>query len=200
VSIDLTDAMPPRTAALGERLLAPLGRRWRHVEGVARRAGTLSSLASADERPAVVTAAWLHDVGYAPAIVVTGLHPLDGARYLRSEGWPELVVCLVAHHTGAEVEAEERGLSRELAEFDRPPEPLLDLVTTADLTTSPDGEEVDPEQRLAEIVHRYAPDDPVHRAVTRSTPSLLAAADRVTRRLWQVHLSLSDVGLPDRPG
>src|SRR3954451_1292946 len=145
--------MPPRAAALSERLLAPLGRRWRHVEGVARRAGTLSSLASAAERPAVVTAAWLHDVGYAPEIVVTGLHPLDGARYLRSEGWPELVVCLVAHHTGAEVEAEERGLSRELAEFDRPPEPLLDLVTTADLTTSPDGEEVDPEQRLAEIVH-----------------------------------------------
>jgi hypothetical protein len=200
VSIDVTDAMPPRAAALSERLLAPLGRRWRHVEGVARRAGTLSSLASAEERPAVVTAAWLHDVGYAPAIVVTGLHPLDGARYLRSEGWPELVVCLVAHHTGAEVEADERGLSRELAEFDRPPEPLLDLVTTADLTTSPDGEEVDPEQRLAEIVHRYPPDDPVHRAVTRSTPSLLAAADRVSRRLWQEHLSLSDVGLPDRPG
>jgi hypothetical protein len=160
----------------------------------------LSSLASAEERPAVVTAAWLHDVGYAPRLVVTGLHPLDGARYLRSEGWPELVVCLVAHHTGAEVEAEERGLSRELGEFDPPPEPLLDLVTTADLTTSPNGEEVDPEQRLAEIVHRYPPDDPVHRAVTRSGPSLVAADERVSRRLWQEHLSLSDVGLPDAPG
>ncbi len=200
MSIDVTDALPPRAAALSERLLAPLGRRWRHVEGVARRAGTLSTLASAAERPAVVTAAWLHDVGYAPAIVVTGLHPLDGARYLRNEGWPELVVCLVAHHTGAEVEAEERGLSRELAGFYRPPEPLLDLVTTADLTTSPDGEEVDPEQRLAEIVHRYPPDDPVHRAVTRSGPSLLAAAERVSRRLWREQLSLSDVGLPDAPG
>src|SRR3954470_21752001 len=191
--------MPPRAAARGERLLAPLGRRWRHVEGVARRAGTLSSLASAEERPAVVTAAWLHDVGYAPALIVTGLHPLDGARYLRSEGWPELVVCLVAHHTGAEVEAEERGLSRALGEFDRPPEPLLDLVTTADLTTSPDGEEVDPEQRLAEILRRYPTDDPAHRAVTRSAPSLLAAAERVTRRLWREHVTLSDVGLPDGP-
>jgi hypothetical protein len=177
-----------------------LGRRWRHVEGVARRAGTLSSLASPEERPAGVTAAWLHDVGYAPAIVATGLHPLDGARYLRSEGWPELVVCLVAHHTGAEVEAEERGLSQELAEFDRPPEPLLDLVTTADLTISPDGGEVDASQRLAEIVHRYPTDDPVYRAVTRSGPSLLAAVERVSRLLWQQHLSLSDVGLPDAPG
>ena len=191
--------MPPRAAALGEHLLAPLGRRWRHVEGVARRAGSLSSLASAEERPAILTAAWLHDVGYAPAIVVTGLHSLDGARYLRSEGWPELVVCLVAHHTGAEVEAEERGLTRELAEFDRPPEPLLDLVTTADLTTSPDGGEVDASQRLAEIVQRYPADDPVHRAVTRSGPSLLAAVERVSRRLWREHLTLSDVGLPDAP-
>ena len=199
MSIDVTDALPPRAAALGERLLAPLGRRWRHVEGVARRAGSLARLASEEDRPAVVTAAWLHDVGYAPAIAVTGLHPLDGARYLRDEGWPELVVCLVAHHTGAEVEAEERRLSRELAEFERPPEALLDLVTTADLTTSPDGEEVDPEQRLAEILRRYPADDPVHRAVTRSAPSLVAAAERVTRRLWRERLSLSDVGLPDGP-
>jgi aminoglycoside phosphotransferase (APT) family kinase protein len=39
-----------------------------------------------------VTAAWLHDVGYAPAVVATGLHPLDGARYLRNEGWPEELI------------------------------------------------------------------------------------------------------------
>jgi hypothetical protein len=90
-------------------------------------------------------------------------------------------------------------LSRELGEFDRPPELLLDLVTTADLTTRPDGGEVDASQRLAEILRRYPPDDPVHRAVMRSGPSLLAAAERVTRRLWREHLTLSDVGLPDVP-
>jgi hypothetical protein len=28
-------------------------------------------------------AAWLHDIGYAPGLAVTGLHALDGARYLR---------------------------------------------------------------------------------------------------------------------
>ena len=28
-------------------------------------------------------AAWLHDVGYAPSLVETGLHALDGARFLR---------------------------------------------------------------------------------------------------------------------
>lgn len=86
----MTDALrllpPPRAAALSERLLAPLGRRWRHVECVARRAGTLNSVASPEERSTVVTAAWLHDVGYAPAVVVTGSHPLDGARVLLAEG------------------------------------------------------------------------------------------------------------------
>jgi hypothetical protein len=28
-------------------------------------------------------AAWLHDIGYAPGLVTSGLHRLDGARYLR---------------------------------------------------------------------------------------------------------------------
>jgi hypothetical protein len=149
----------------------------------------------------VVAAAWLHDVGYAPPLVVTGgLHPVDGARYLRENGWPELVVGLVAHHTGAEAEAEERGLIHELDEFLRPPESLLDLVTMADLTTSPDGQEVDPEQRIGEILRRYAADDPVHRAVTRAAPSLLAVVKRVSGRLWQARLTSTDVGLPDGPG
>ena len=146
-----------------------------------------------------MTAAWLHDIGFAPTLVATGLPPLDGARHLRDEGWPELVVCLVARHTGTEVEAEERGLSRELAEFARPPELLLDLVTTADLTTSPDGYEIDPAVRVTEILCRYSSDHPVHRALTRSAPSLRAAAERVTRLLWREHLTSADVGLPDRP-
>jgi len=68
-----------------------------------------------------------------------------------------LIVGLVAYHTGTETEADERGLVRHLEEFPRPPECLLDLVTTADLTTGPDGEEVDPEQRSTEILRRYSP-------------------------------------------
>jgi hypothetical protein len=63
-------------------------------------------------------------------------------------------VGLVAHHTGAEAEAEERGLIQELDAFLRTPESLLDLVAMADLTRSPDRQEVDPEQRIAEILRR----------------------------------------------
>lgn len=72
-------------------------------------------------------AAWLHDVGYAPSLAQTGFHRVDGARFLRARGVPEVVVALVAHHTGAVFEAEQRGLDVELlAEFALPPVELLD--------------------------------------------------------------------------
>lgn len=103
------------------------------------------------EGDAVRVAGWLHDVGYAPSLVATGFHPVDGARFLRAQGARELVVSLVAHHSGAVFEAEQRGLAGELAEFAAPPQELLDVVTYADLTTSPDGAAVTVDQRLSEI-------------------------------------------------
>ncbi len=46
----------------------------------------------------------------------TGFHPLDGARYLRDVQHADGTVCrLVAHHTGAMIEADERGLADVLA-------------------------------------------------------------------------------------
>ena len=57
-------------------------------------------------------AAWLHDTGYAPGLAVTGLHALDGARYLRDAQHAGAMLCrLVAHHSYAIVEAGERGLA-----------------------------------------------------------------------------------------
>ena len=64
----------------------------------------------------VEAAAWLHDIGYSPDLVGTGFHPLDGARYLRDAWRASPLLCrLVANHTGALIEAEERGLAEELA-------------------------------------------------------------------------------------
>jgi len=108
---------------------------------------------------------------------------VDGARFLRAHGVPELVVSLVAYHTGAVFEAEQRGLADELAAFAEPSSELLDVVTFADLTTGPDGAEMSVTQRLSEILVRYPEDSPVHRAVTASSPSLLAGADRVAEHL-----------------
>jgi len=143
---------------------------------VAARAVEVSQ-AGADDDP-VVSAAWLHDVGYAPVARDSGLHALDGARYLAGLGADPVVVSLVAFHTGAEYEAEERGLARELASVPRPEQALLDPLILCDLTVSPTGEPVGVTARLDEIVTRYPAGDPVHRAVLRSRVYLEACCER----------------------
>lgn len=150
--------------------------RWRHVQGVAERAVAVSPHVGDDDP--VVMAAWLHDVGYAPAARDSGLHALDGARYLAGLGADPVVVSLVAFHTGAEYEAEERGLARELAAVPRPEQALLDLLILCDLTVSPTGEPMAVSARLDEIVTRYPAGDPVHRAVLRSRVYLEACCER----------------------
>lgn len=161
-----------RAESVVESLLSALGRRWGHVQGVAARAGELTPDLDPDDQDLVVAAAWLHDVGYAPELVQTGFHPVDGARFLAGEGLPEVVVALVAHHTGAVVESVERGLAAELAEFPEPPAVLLDRLMAADMTVGPDGSRVSPSVRVAEILSRYGPGEPVHRAISRSGPVL----------------------------
>jgi hypothetical protein len=129
----------------------------------------------------LVAAAWLHDIGYAPSVRRTGFHPLDGAMFARSAGFGELVASLVAFHTGARVEACERGVSG-LSAFNEPPREILDALTVCDLTTGPDGAAVSAEDRLSDVLARYGPDDPVHRAVDAGREELLAAVGRV--RCW----------------
>jgi len=118
---------------------------------------------------------------------VTGLHPLDGAVYLGQRGDVSgRVYELVAHHSGAETEAEERGLSQQLARFAEPDGVLLDALTFADMTAGPDGATVWADARIAEILDRYDEDDPVFRAVRRSAPKLLVAVGRTLSRLGAV--------------
>ena len=150
--------------------------RWRHVQGVAARAVAISQCGAKDDP--VVSAAWLHDVGYAPLARDSGLHALDGARYLAGLGAHPVVVSLVAFHTGAEYEAEERGMAHELAGFPRPEQGLLDTLILCDLTVSPTGEPVTVSSRLDEIVARYPAGDPVHRALLRSRTYLAACCER----------------------
>ncbi|MFM9785657.1 phosphohydrolase, partial [Streptomyces scabiei] len=59
-------------------------------------------------------------MGYADSVAVSGFHPVDGALFARGERFPELVVSLIAFHTGAEEEATQRGLSTALGEFAAP--------------------------------------------------------------------------------
>jgi putative nucleotidyltransferase with HDIG domain len=163
-------------------LATALPRRWAHVEGVADKAEHVAaSLALNGE--ALVAAAWLHDVGYAPGVRDTGFHPLDGASYLAGRGAPERVVNLVARHSYSILEAELRGVGRRLAAFADEGGVLRDALWYCDLTTSPDGEPVGAGERLAEIRVRYGPDDIVTRFISEGESELLAAVDRTERRL-----------------
>jgi len=55
---------------LSGTVLSELGARWSHVQGVGAAADHLvSELNLGDDAEAVRSAAWLHDVGYAPALV-----------------------------------------------------------------------------------------------------------------------------------
>jgi hypothetical protein len=160
-----------------------LPRRWAHVQGVAARARSLTPVLGADA-DLLEAVAWLHDAGYAPDLAVTGLHQLDGARYLRDAQDADTMPCrLVAHHSCAIVEAGERGLAEALdLEFEQAPQGLSNALTYCDMTTSPDGELVPVEQRLAEIQRRYGPAHLVSRSIQRATPMILRAVEQVNAR------------------
>jgi predicted hydrolase (HD superfamily) len=169
-----------------ELLQEPLPRRWAHVQGVADRARGLAPVLGADA-DLLEAAAWLHDIGYAPSLATIGLHQLDGARYLRDAQHADAMLCrLVAHHSCAIIEAGERGLADVLSsEFEPAPDVLASVLTCCDMTTSPDGEPVPVDRRLAEIHHRYGPGHLVSRSIQRATPMILRAVEQVHQRAAQ---------------
>ena len=114
----------------------------------------------------------------------TGFHSLDGARWLRSVGVDERVTALVAHHSCAWLEAQERGLAEMLRkEFDQEESATADALWYCDMTIGPDGQPVRVEERIAEITSRYGPDDPVSRFISRAEPVIVAAVRRTEQRL-----------------
>ena len=128
----------------------------------------------------------LHDIGYASPLVDSGFHPLDGARYLRSIGFDDRVVNLVAHHSCARVEAELRGLGYVLA-TDFPIDRSLphDELCFCDMTTDPDGGLVSVEKRLLEIRGRYQPGSVVLDFVEAASEYLTSTVRRVEHRISQ---------------
>lgn len=167
---------------LAREWVSGLGRRWAHLYAVGLLAQETRVL-TPDLPSVVVEAAWVHDIGYADPLHDTGMHAIDGARALLRFGAPVDVVALVAHHTGAVYEAEERGVADQLGDLPVPNDADLDALTLLDLVVAPGGELTSPEARIEEILSRYGVDDPVHRAVMRSGPALLASAVRARSRL-----------------
>jgi hypothetical protein len=152
------------------------------VQAVAARAEELRPAVAPADRSLLVVAAWLHDIGYSPALGVTGFHPLDGARYLHLAGHPR-EAALVAHHSGARFMAEVRGLAAELAEFPFAEDPVTDALTYADQTVGPRGQRLCVADRLAEAVRRHGPNAASSLAAPRRDPYIHAAAERTESRL-----------------
>ena len=89
----------------------------------------------------------------------------------------------VAHHSCAVPEADERGLADALSlEFEPAPDELSSVLTYCDMTTSPDGELVPVDRRLAEIQQRYGPGHLVSRTMQRATPMIQRAVEQAQDR------------------
>ncbi|GAA2481188.1 HDIG domain-containing metalloprotein [Winogradskya humida] len=167
-------------------LLASMGNRWLHTAGVADRAGELADSLGLDH-DTLVASAWLHDIGYAAPIKVTGFHPLDGADHLAGRGWPLSVAAQVAHHSGARFVAAARGLGERLAAYPYEDSMLFDTLTYADQTVGPTGLRVTPAARHEEMLLRHGPDSVNAKVDHLRGPYLLEAATRVESLLRVAH-------------
>jgi hypothetical protein len=171
---------------LAEDLLADVGSRFQHTRGVGARATTALPAVAEPDRPFLLAAAWLHDIGYAKALQRTGFHPVDGAHYLQEHGWPRVVVGLVAHHSGARFVAAVRGLAALLDPFSEARYvhgPLADALTFADQTTATNGAPIDVEDRMADMLRRHGPDSPNARCHHVRAPALRAAVQTTQLRI-----------------
>jgi hypothetical protein len=123
---------------------------------VARAAESIADIFNARDAEMLINAAWLHEIGYCTELDRVGFHPLDGARFLRDMQQVDKRLCrLVANHSCAVLEAGKRGLARELTgEFPPVRGLIADALTYCDMTTSPQGEPVDAQDRLSEILSR----------------------------------------------
>ncbi|MDH6245460.1 HD domain-containing protein [Mycobacterium sp. OTB74] len=157
--------------------------RLHHSAAVAARAQVLSVTVPPSAVDILVAAAWLHDIGYGSRLRLTGFHPLDGALYLRGDGWPEEVCTLVAHHSGSRFTARVLGLDDQLRQFAFVEDPQSDAITVADNTAGPNGTIMTVDERLREKLTRHGPDSTNTRANPERDDYIRAADRRVAHRL-----------------
>lgn len=161
-------------------LATNLPQRWQHVQAVAAQAEKLGAeLFDETSAQLLVAAAWLHDIGYAPAVVATGFHPVDGAQWLRRTGVDPRICNLVANHSCAVIEAEERGIANEMLPYPYESSLLADALTFADMSTGPLGQRFEVAERIAEIKSRYGEGHVVFRFIVRAEPQLMQIAGRI---------------------
>ncbi len=164
-------------ATTARRHLAPQGQRFRHTAEVAHKAARVGHLLPPSEAHDLEAAALLHDIGYADDLAATGLHQIDGARWVASQGLPS-IAGIIAHHSEADIELGLRGRGAMLIEFEVSDQRLLDALTYCDMTTGPDGETMGLDERIEEVGERRGRDSVVYAALTLARPRLELAIER----------------------
>jgi hypothetical protein len=163
-----------------QHLSDPCGDAWAKSE----RAAHLAEVAAAElQRPRsemIVAAAWLHAIGQAPDLRLTGLPPVDGAQYLLSQGWPYPVVALVAHQAQSRMLAATYGAQSELALVNRIQGWPADIIDYAVVMSA--GSDVD---ECLRACGRSVPGDPSvpARIAAEREKRLRRAVDRVTQAM-----------------
>lgn len=160
----MSETLVDAARELATRVLAEDPERLAHSAAVAGRARKLVATVPQSAVETLVAAGWLHDIGYSSQLRDTGFHPLDGANFLRREGWPEAVCTLVAHHSGSRFVARIHGLDDRLCEFEFTEDPPSDALAVADNTAGPNGTVMTVEERLRDKLARHGPDSPNARA------------------------------------
>jgi hypothetical protein len=89
------------------------------------------------------------------------------------------VCCLVAHHSGARFIAEALWLGPALAEFQEESGIVADVLTYADQTTGPQGQEMSVDRRMADMLERHGPGSVQAFVHPIRGPYLLNVVDRV---------------------
>lgn len=170
--------------ACASRLLAGYEDRLAHARVAVRRAEEIASVVEPLDRGLLLSAAWLHDVGYAESLQVTGFHPVDGAVGLAALGWPDRLCALVAHHSEARITAGAMGLGARLEQFPREEGAVTDALVYADMASGPRGERMSLRERLDDIEQRHLGDPlALRRARTARRPALIQAVQRTEQRL-----------------
>lgn len=168
-------------ATMAESHLAlALPRRWAHAKGVARAGARVgAAILTPGDAELLVAAALLHDIGYAPVLVDTGYHPIDGGRFVIGQRAEPRLANLVANHSAARPIAEVRGLGVEVAAFPDERTALRDALWYCDMRVSPAGEPVSFDARIADIRARHGSRSPLVRALDAG--ALDARRDAVRR-------------------
>jgi hypothetical protein len=175
---------PRHAYVLATRALQSLPQRMAHSLLAGVQAQRVRATVSAADGDLLVSAALLHDIGYSPALVKRGFHPIDGANFLVDLGAPMRLAALVAHHSEVRFLAAANGLLSELSKFPREEGPVADALAYADMTAGPDGAPMTVQDRLDDIAARHAHEDPALLAARLArVPYLLAATERVQLRI-----------------